>query len=313
MNKIIFLGLIIILTSCNNHSNNTDKKALTEKTITPQKIIVDSTKLVFDDIEFGMSIDRLKKTKVFKNGISDFDVLFSEANSEDSGLTFLTWYSYTLNEKLRSKNFFDYDSANSDFDVESKILNYIDKHIKTGGKKYVIGNKEFKIGFYLFDNKLYNFFICIHNDDELSYIKDVICEKYGNPTENKKIEPIYKKKYLKLAKKTHQKEKATVASIEGYLNSIKPISNISTNIYLKFPSTYCLYEWKTENKTLRIYNTFTLYNGWSNGYYENYYLEIYDEKTIDAILRKVVAYKEEIINSTANSNKKAIESAAKII
>lgn len=154
MNKIIFIVLTIIFISCNNHSNNTDKNNSNENT--PQKKIMDSAKLVFDDVEFNMTLDELKKTNVFKSQILDFSDLFKTSNgvrTENDELTFSTWYSYTLDEKLKNKKIFDTDNTNLDSDVESKLLNYISEHFKNGGRNYIIGNKEFKIGYYLFDNK----------------------------------------------------------------------------------------------------------------------------------------------------------------
>lgn len=122
---------------------------------------------------------------------------------------------------------------------------------------------------------------------------------------------------MKYANKKNKKGKLKVISIDEYVNSFESTSDVkgrnSKGLFLKFPSTYCLYEWRTENKTLKIYNTFDLYEASSDGYYENYYLEIYNERTIDTILNKIITYKETIFKNTINSNKEAIKRASKKI
>jgi hypothetical protein len=260
-NSILISVLIIyttILISCINREPKTsqEKEKISYDTISKINRISDSTKIAFGEIEFGMTQDDLFQTKDFKSKSSNY---LDYCQLTDS---------YVMSERLKDNNLSDYllkkENIISENDVKSICIS----------KK--IGLCEYDVKVIFFKNSVFLVTMLFDEDDQLKNIVDIITTKYKNPIKQKKRQPV-------LASSGKKK----IAESDKYISIIFG-DRLERNDYKSIPDLYCLYEWKSDFKKLKIYDIqeFNRIKDQPSYTYvsQKYKLEIYNENILNRII-----------------------------
>jgi len=258
----------ILLFACDNKQPKSTavNQRKSKDIIFPVKRKPDSTKIAFGDIEFGMSIQNLLNTQTFKS-----------RSSKDLKIGCLN-YSYVIKHILESRNIPESLLKQENIIRKNDIqtIEIIDK----------IGLYKYKIKAILVNNSMN---IVQINNGDLDNIVKIISLKYGTPIKHKTEKLILTKKGQErhdLFLKTHDLQ------LEG-INSFD---------CKEIPKPYCLYEWSSKNKTIKIFSFYlkenrTGDNSLGSTVVSDYLLEIYSDKALSDIVNNFKAALVDIKNN----------------
>lgn len=207
LNLIRYFAIVFLLQlaySCNNKQTN--------------QRIPDSTKIAFDDIEFGMTSKELLQRKIFENAHKNYgyngDVRVGN--------------SISLLYKVDKTNFPHVENDSKDIIVPMYIIK---NDIVSYTSVKEIGGFEYNVGASFYKDKLFNFFIYIPIDEGVSSemllenIVSFISAKYGEPHK-------FRESYM---------TGATIKQVNEQFS------------YLEVYPEGCLHEWRTKYKNIRVY------------------------------------------------------------
>jgi hypothetical protein len=264
INQTLFLALTLVtlfLYSCNKKQlNNQEQNTKTVDHITKRSS--NFKKIAYGDIEFGMTAKELAQTNTFKG------LVMSKESSE---------HPITLENKMKQIITFDRN--------DNKYIDRINRNIKQASKLERIGNNNYTVVTSLYKDAV--FIVCIYADYDFKNIKDIITLKYGKAIEYKK-QNIILTKHAQKEIKSVRNSGAAMESLIALKYSVPKISDCAI-----IPKTYCLFEWKTKTKNIKIYNCFRSTNSnkaaGSNGWTEptveqTFVVEIYNDSIINMVI-----------------------------
>ncbi len=221
MATLMFLTFFLV--GCDKKHRH--KNELTENNTNVVRLQFDSTVIAYGDIAFGMSPNDLLQTNHFKN--KHINELKSCKISD----------SFSLVEELQKNNI--NVNALESYPLSSK---YDIKLISTVEQ---IGLYDYTIEVIFINNHLTIVGIPLLFDNEIQNIVDVVSVKYKKPLQQTKHKPILSAK---------GKKKLETLNAESEFGELFFWDGNEKSDFEKLPKLYCLYEWNSEHKKIRIFH-----------------------------------------------------------